>query len=78
MDGADQRLPMGSLPQRLIMTAYYRPNLTPEQRDELEALVKAAIDGSSGVDDPRFDLLYRVLLKLRDCKRITTDKKPKA
>ena len=60
------------------MTIYYRPNLTSEQRDELEALVKTAIDESCGVDDPRFDLLYRLLLKLRDCKRITTDKKQKA
>jgi len=60
------------------MTVYYRPNLTLEQRDELEALVKTAIDGTYGVDDPEFDVLYRVLLKRRDCKAISTARKARA
>lgn len=55
---------------------YYRPNLTSEQRDLLLPMVEGAIDQTTGVNDPAFDPLYRLLLKLRDCRRISTETRP--
>ncbi len=57
------------------MAEYYRPNLTGSQRDLLLPMVEAALRETSGVNDPDFDPLYRLLLKLRDCKRISTESK---
>lgn len=51
------------------MAAYYRPNLSLEQKQALESLVKDALSSLS-VDHERFDVLYRSLIKIRDCKEI--------
>jgi hypothetical protein len=51
------------------MTVYYRPNLSTEQRSALEHLVREALSPLA-VEDERFDVLYRTLIKLRDCKEI--------
>ena len=57
---------------------YYRPNLTSEQRDLLMVHVTSALKETYGIEDPDFDPLYVLLLKLRECKRISTEAKPKA
>jgi hypothetical protein len=52
-----------------MAATYYRPNLSKEQRIILESLVREALSSLS-VDDAQFDVLYRSLIKLRDCKEI--------
>jgi hypothetical protein len=50
-----------------MASTLYRPNLTADQRDQLLALVENDLNGVEW-QDPRFDPLYRLVLKLRDCK----------
>jgi len=45
----------------------YRPNLSQSQRDLLLELVKQALSGLS-FESPEFDSLYRLHVKLTDCK----------
>ena len=49
------------------MATYYRPNLTPDQRDMLEALVKERLH-DLGIDSPDFANLYRTYLKIQESK----------
>ena len=58
----------------LIVATYYRPNLTAEQRDRLLELVEDQLHCMNW-DDPKFDRHYRLVLKLRDCRQISTDAK---
>jgi hypothetical protein len=57
------------------MATYYRPNLTAEQRSLLLTLAEQALETTAGINDPAFDPLYRLLLRLRDCKEISTGKR---
>lgn len=54
------------------MATYYRPNLTADQRDKLSDLVEDQLHCMNW-DDPKFEALYRLALKLKDCKPISTD-----
>lgn len=56
------------------MTTYYRPNLTADQRDKLSELVEDQLHCMNW-DDPKFEALYRLALKLKDTKAISTDAK---
>ena len=51
------------------MRTYYRPNLTPEQRDLMLSLAHEALKGLS-YEDAQFEPLYRLTLRLKDCKEI--------
>ena len=53
------------------MATYYRPNLTAEQRDQLVELLESHLNETSW-DDPQFDGLYQLRVKLRDCRKIST------
>jgi hypothetical protein len=57
------------------MATYYRPNLTVEQHNLLMQVIEEAIKETYGIDDPDFDPLYQVLIRLRSCKAISTDKR---
>lgn len=56
------------------MHTYYRPSLTAEQRAYLLSLLEGEIQQLTW-DAPEFDPLYRLILKLKDCKEISTGKK---
>lgn len=56
------------------MATYYRPNLTAEQRNRLIELVQDQLHCRNW-DDPQFDPHYRLILKLKDCREISTDKR---
>lgn len=49
------------------MRTLYRPNLTPEQRDQLLAVLEQQLNGLNW-QAAEFDETYRLLIKLRDCK----------
>lgn len=53
------------------MATYYRPNLTAEQLEILVGLLKTELAGVQW-NEPGFDALYRLVLKLQDCKPIST------
>lgn len=56
------------------MTIYYRPNLTADQRDIVLELVQDQLHCMHW-EDPKFERFYRLALKLKDCRRISTDAK---
>lgn len=56
------------------MATYYRPNLTADQRARLLELVEDQLHCLNW-DDPKFDSHYRLILKLKDCREISTDKR---
>lgn len=56
------------------MTVYYRPNLTKDQKDLLLSIIEAELSGLL-FQSPEFDARYRLLVKLRDCRGIQTDKR---
>ena len=48
---------------------YVRPNITPEQRDDLVLLLDAQLK-TLGFDDPKFESAYKLRLRLKDAKTI--------
>lgn len=56
------------------MATYYRPNLTGDQRDLLLALVREQLAPLS-IEHPQFDALYRLHVRLTDCKAISTSRR---
>jgi hypothetical protein len=50
---------------------YHRPNLSSAEQTLLADLIRHKI-ASLSVDDPEFDALYRLLIKVRDAKPFST------
>lgn len=56
------------------MATYYRPNLTKAQLESLQTLVETALKQTAGFEDPAFDSIYQLRIKLSETKPISTSK----
>jgi hypothetical protein len=56
------------------MAIYYRPNFSEEQVSKLSLLLECELE-RLGISHPDFESLYRALLKLKDSRPFSTDRK---
>lgn len=57
------------------MATYHRPNLTAAERVHMLTLLEHALKETYGIDDPDFEPLFGLLLKIRDAREIKTEKR---
>jgi hypothetical protein len=58
------------------MATYHRPNLTTEEQQLMADLIAAQL-ATHTLGSPTFDSLYRLYIKVRDAKPISTSTKTK-